>query len=105
MTVDSDNDTRTLVASLRHVKPEAKPSYEYKHNYSSFMHDCTKLATAVQNRHQVAEAVHGTLVTLMRLAQGQESKIDIKPFHMRSLKAPMHHLEQKDEFTLAQVLL
>jgi hypothetical protein len=80
MTVDSDNDTRTL-ASLRHIKPEAKPSYKYKYNYSSFMHDCTKLATAVQNRPQVAEAVHGTIVTLTRLAQGQESEIDIKPFH------------------------
>ena len=78
MTVDSDNDTRTL-ASLQHIKPAAKPSYKYK--YNSFMQDCTKLASAVQNRPKVAEAVHGTIVALTRLAQGQESEIDIKTFH------------------------
>jgi hypothetical protein len=76
--VDSDDDTRT-VASLRHIKPAAKPSYKY--NYNSFTNDCTKLATAVQNRPQVAEAVHGTIVTLMRIAQGQETQIHEKTFY------------------------
>jgi hypothetical protein len=45
------------------------------------MNDCTKLATAVQNRPQVAEAVHGTIVTLMRIAQGQETQIHEKTFY------------------------
>jgi hypothetical protein len=78
MNVDSDDDTRTL-ASLRNMKPAAKQTYKYK--YSSFMEDCTKLATAVQNRPTVAEAVHGTIVTLMRLAQGQDCDIDHRTFH------------------------
>jgi hypothetical protein len=58
MNVDSDDDSMTL-ASLQHTKPAAKPSYKY--NYSCFMQDCAKLATAVQNRPQVAENVYGTL--------------------------------------------
>ena len=45
------------------------------------MEDCTKLATAVQNRPTVAKAVHGTIVMLMRLAQGQDSDIDHRTFH------------------------
>jgi hypothetical protein len=77
MSVDSDDDTMTL-ASLGHIKPAAKPSYKYK--YNSFMQDCTKLATAVQNRPQVAEAVHGTIVMLTRIAQGQEGETDNKSF-------------------------
>ena len=76
--VDSDEDDNRTLASQQHVKPAAKPSYKYK--YNSFMNDCTKLATAVQNRPQVAEAVHGTILTLTRIAQGQESQIDKKTF-------------------------
>jgi hypothetical protein len=76
--VDLDNDVRTI-ASLQHIKPAAKPSYKY--NYNSFMNDFTKLATAVQNRPQVAEAVHGTIMTLTRIAQGQETQIHKKMFY------------------------
>jgi hypothetical protein len=68
------------LASLGHTKPPAAKSL-YKYKYNSFMEDCAKLATAVQNRPEVAEAVHGTIVTLTRLAQGQESEIDVKTFH------------------------
>jgi hypothetical protein len=45
------------------------------------MEDWTKLATAVQNRPQVAKAVHQTIVTLTRPAQGQESEIEKKTFY------------------------
>jgi hypothetical protein len=94
--LDSDDvDTMTL-ASLAHVKPAGKRSL-YKYNYNGFMQDCTKLATAVQNRPHFAEAVHGTIVTLLRIAQGQESEIDKKLF-IRSSKAPTQHLEQNGEF-------
>lgn len=82
MTLDSDDDdTMTLASLAAHVKPTAKRSFLYKYNYNGFMQDCTKLAMAVQNRPQVAEAVHGTIVTLLRIAQGQESEIDQKTFY------------------------
>jgi hypothetical protein len=79
MTLDSDNDMMTL-ASLGDTKPPAAKSL-YKYKYNSFMEACAKLATAVQNRPQVAEAVHGTIVTLLRIAQGQESEIDNQTFN------------------------
>jgi hypothetical protein len=48
------------LASLAHVKPAGKRSL-YKYNYNGFMQDCTKLATAVQNRPQVALIADGQL--------------------------------------------
>jgi formaldehyde-activating enzyme involved in methanogenesis len=100
MTLDSDDDdTMTLASPAAHVKPTAKRSFLYKYNYNGFMQDCTKLETAVQNRPQVAKAVHGTIVTLLRIAQGRKVRLTKKLF-MRLSKAPTQHLEQNDEFIL-----
>jgi hypothetical protein len=101
MNVDSNDDTMTL-ASLQHTKPAAKPLYKY--NYSRFIQDCAKLATAVQNRPQVAESVHGTIVTLLRIAQGQQSEIDNTSFY-DIIEGAHATFGEKNEFTQAQVFL